>query len=290
MSKTIDAFDEIVEAMGRDAADPMVIKPPPPVAPVPKVLRVKMWKPEKNESIAWMCREYLKKNNHGCEYTVQMGDIKERSHKYIHISELYKCERLIASKMLGLIEPEKISPELKSIFDNGHGVHGRLTTLMDKAGLLVARNVDNKIAEWGCGGEADAIVRVGSERRPMELKSINEDGFNKLGSEFDEIMQNGITHFDNLLACYVLQVQGYLKGLGLMRGHLWFENKNRQSWRELCVERSDDAIAYIEAKCGKIMRAVRGGVLPDGPCVAAYDSRAVKCAFGNKCFLEKGAA
>lgn len=74
-----------------------------------------------------------------------------------------------------------VLPRMQRIFDNGHYVHDRLQTYLEKMGLLKLREVPVYNEELQIMGHSDGLIALSPlQLAILEIKSINDNGFSKL--------------------------------------------------------------------------------------------------------------
>jgi len=194
--------------------------------------------------------------------------------KAIHPSSISGCARAIVYEMLGVSEPEKTSPGTRRIFDNGHGVHHRIESYLEKAGLFdilpdgkPAREVRLKNEEYWIEGTADGILNIDGIKFVLEIKSINTWGFSTL---------------DAPNWYYLDQIHLYFLCLGIPQGIFLYENKDTQVLREFVVEQDDERMGKILDKIRFIQQCVEKGNLPEMTCTCRDKGK--YCKFLNQCF------
>ena len=88
-----------------------------------------------------------------------------------------------------------IDPRTRRIFDNGHGVHARLQTYLEKQGMLLMDEVPVHNTEYNIQGHTDGILALTSaERGILEIKSINSNGFASLKDAKEEHKMQGLNY------------------------------------------------------------------------------------------------
>ena len=69
-------------------------------------------------------------------------------------------------------------PKLKRIFAIGHDVHHRIQKLLSKIGILIDDEIPVSNKEFRISGHCDGILKRKDKKLALEIKSINERGFN----------------------------------------------------------------------------------------------------------------
>lgn len=91
------------------------------------------------------------------------------------------CQRANYYARMGYQNDGSIEPRTRRIFNNGDGVHDRLQTYLEKAGVCLMREVPVLYDELTIQGHTDGIVRLSKEEIGiLEIKSINSNGFTNL--------------------------------------------------------------------------------------------------------------
>jgi len=140
---------------------------------------------------------------------------KERTKKCFSVSQLHHpCLRYLYYSYFGI--PQEFTPKTLRVFDNGHHVHERLQDYLEKASVLVEREVSVCDDEYQIYGRCDGIVQLNEKRGVLEIKSINAKGF------------------ANILPkqSHVTQLMIYIHLLGLKGGVILYENKDSQELNE----------------------------------------------------------
>jgi len=107
-----------------------------------------------------------------------------------------------------------------------------LQNLLDRMGVLKAREIPLEDTVLRIEGHADGIVALGSKDYVLEIKSINEYGFIALRDAKPEHKE---------------QVNLYMHCLKIPRAFILYENKNRQEWKEYMIPFDTDL--FKEQKC-----------------------------------------
>jgi len=138
-----------------------------------------------------------------------------RAKKCFSVSSLHHpCLRYLYYSYFGI--PQEFDPKTLRVFDNGHHVHERLQDYLEKAGVLVEREVSVCDDEYQIYGRCDGIVQLNGKRGVIEIKSISSSGFN------DELPK----------PAHLNQLMMYVHLLGLNGGVILYENKNSQELKE----------------------------------------------------------
>lgn len=87
-----------------------------------------------------------------------------------------------------------IDPRTQRIFDNGTYTHERLQAYMIDMGLLIMDEVPLLNEKYNIQGHTDGFLDLGGEVAILEIKSINDNGFNQLKDAKDEHKCQGLVY------------------------------------------------------------------------------------------------
>ena len=194
------------------------------------------------------------------KYVTNKDDSEHNDGRY-HPSMLFRCPAYIFLYMEQFPIAEDWKPEKQRVFGNGDGVHERIQVDLCRAGVLDVSMFDDtqetpiSIPEYKIGGHTDGVLNFGpkedtgktfnffgnecpcykfldpSQRRILEIKSINTMGFSKLtGAKAEHVSQASI----------------YGAALGINKIHFLYEDKNNQQWKEYVTIVDEEAVG--EAK------------------------------------------
>ena len=108
-------------------------------------------------------------------------DDEDRGHGLNSPSGIGGCLRAQFYRRMGEASGDIIEPRAQRIFDNGHGVHDRLQTYLEKADKLLMREVPVWVEEKETIGHCDGVIKISPiQLAILEIKSINDNGFNAL--------------------------------------------------------------------------------------------------------------
>jgi len=150
------------------------------------------------------------------------------------------CDRLLYLGYSGLLEAYTIVPKLARIFGCGSALEDRVATYFMDMGVLLEREVPVTYDEPPISGRIDFIIDHGEHGpMPVELKSINNAGFNKL------------TAFPK--PEHLVQLQLYLALWPVEYGTVLYENKDNQDLKAFLVKYDKQKIDVIFNRCKAIM-------------------------------------
>lgn len=105
----------------------------------------------------------------------------DRGHGLNSPSGIGGCLRAQYYRRMGEQSGDIIEPRTRRIFDNGHGVHDRLQTYLEKCGKLLMREVPIWNPEYETIGHCDGVVKLSPiQLAILEIKSINDNGFSAI--------------------------------------------------------------------------------------------------------------
>ena len=150
------------------------------------------------------------------------------------------CDRYLYASFNGLLPWEDLDPRVKRIFDTGSSLEDRMDKYFTKMNILIAREQPLKLSSPPISGRLDFLVAHPTKGEAvLELKSINEKGFNDLKSSPKH------DHF--------IQLQIYLNLLNKDYGIVLYENKNDQKLKAFKVERDVKVWNTLLERCQNIM-------------------------------------
>lgn len=97
------------------------------------------------------------------------------------------CQRANFYARTGVKPDGTIEPRTMRIFNNGDGVHDRLQSYLEQAGVCIMREVPVIDVEYNIQGHTDGYLKLSKiEVGILEIKSINSNGFQNLKAPKDE--------------------------------------------------------------------------------------------------------
>ena len=157
------------------------------------------------------------------------------------------CDKYLYASFNGLLPWEDLDPRVKRIFDTGSSLEERMNKYFTKMNILIAREQPLKLASPPISGRLDFIIAHPTKGEAvLELKSINDRGFNEL---------KGSPKHDHFI-----QLQIYLNLLNKDYGIVLYENKNDQKLKAFKVERDIKVWETLLERCINIMNMTK---LPD---------------------------
>lgn len=199
-------------------------------------------------------------------------------------------QRALVEHDPGVIKFTDADNRIMQIVDMGTMIHTYIQMNLRRAGLLIAREVKVESAEHGIKGSCDGIIRfdgVDTNKRafsgilPLEIKSINDNGWNQLKTaKPDHIKQASIySHFlgyDKTLFLY------YNKNNCHMKLYIVDNDKN---FLDMFLELGKNIVDHYRSEVKRTRsREVTNHQLPGKICSSATCDRAINCPFRNTCF------
>tara|TARA_Y100000361_G_scaffold152431_1_gene171899 strand:+ start:331 stop:1017 length:687 start_codon:yes stop_codon:yes gene_type:complete len=152
------------------------------------------------------------------------------------------CDRYLWLCYNGLMIEQNLPANLERIFQNGSSLEDRVDRWFSKLNILVERELSVKQDIPPISGRIDFIINHATyNHMPVELKSINTNGFSKLRSPKPE---------------HAVQIQMYLNMGGYDIGTVLYENKNDQKIKSFLVERDTKAWDEILARCFNVQEMI----------------------------------
>lgn len=131
------------------------------------------------------------------EYLMTHQEENNRATNVNSPSQTGNCNRRNYYVRIGEESDGKIDPRGERIFHNGDAVHDRIQTYLERAGLLLMREVPLRNDKYNIQGHTDGLLQVKrtGEIVVLEIKSINKDGFavvKQKGVKREHIMQGNV--------------------------------------------------------------------------------------------------
>lgn len=164
-----------------------------------------------------------------------------------------ECARRFTYLLEGVEIKPDVGEQLRRIFDNGDDVHSRIVRYFEQSAILV--EAERRLLTEGVpiSGYIDAIIQVDGMQFIVEIKSINERGF--------DARKNMRRPKDD----HYKQIQLYMWGTGIHQGIVWYENKNTQAWLPLVVTYNEEYVTPIIERYGRIYALHLKGEIPKRP-------------------------
>jgi CRISPR/Cas system-associated exonuclease Cas4 (RecB family) len=222
-----------------------------------------------------------------------------RGYKHFHPSAFGECLRKIALQYYSEFDErykpsEKQDPTLQRIFSAGHAFHFRMQHDFAKMGVLrgfwrcracgIVRGKENKIGiflpdtcecregtkdkrkgiklftyeepfveskKYNFKGHCDGVIEIDKDdpdhRYVIDFKTCNSDVF-KMLSEPDHK--------------YVVQVTIYMWLLGVSKGIIYYEDKNRHGVKEFLIELDDQLVSDIKNNSMALLQLIKKNKIP----------------------------
>ena len=153
------------------------------------------------------------------------------------------CDRALWLSYNGKMVEQSMSAILNRIFQNGNFLEDRVEKWFTKLNILAGREFVVKSDVPPMSGRIDFLIRHAIHGIiPLELKSINLNGFNKLTKPKDE---------------HQVQLQIYLNLANYEIGTVLYENKNDQKIKSFLVERDKNQWDQIVERCIRIQNMLK---------------------------------
>lgn len=164
-----------------------------------------------------------------------------------------KCDRALHFHYRGDKPEGDTDARLHRIFANGSTMHERIQHMCSDMGILAEEDVEVRIEpdsnQYKISGYVDGVVQRGEERIVLEIKSINQRGF-------DYAVQNGPK------AEHAKQAQIYMWALELKRAILFYECKNTQRIAAWTVHYEPLKVKHLLDRLEKTIQDVELGKVP----------------------------
>ena len=160
--------------------------------------------------------------------------------EHFYVTDAGSCPRAIYYAFLHSDRYEPLEPRVYRIFDNGDGVHHRITSYLDELKLRRAVEVPVCLKKPYVSGRLDAIIELNGKSAIVEIKSINHYGFTQLREPKEkDIFQLQLYLYMTRLRHNVLRA--------VNTGIILYEDKNTQELKSFCIR-------YEPKTAGKLIR------------------------------------
>jgi hypothetical protein len=198
-------------------------------------------------------------------------------------SSLSGCEREAVFKFVGVKGRRRLDPDLELIYDAGTWIgHKWQATFKDMEAVLgkakfevVGIEVPIVLKRLFIAGTLDVIVRVYGELMVIEIKSINDRGF-------DYITNNGALPHNRR------QLITYMRSKGARTGVLWYENKNNQRTQAFVLRDKEAEWPLIKSWSQSVISHMERRTLPaKHPECKRGNIFYEKCPFAGLCYGQR---
>ena len=161
------------------------------------------------------------------------------------------CDRYLWLCYNGLMIDQPLPANLERIFQNGNSLEDRVDKWFTNLNILIDRELSVKQEIPPMSGRIDFIINHATyNEMPVELKSINTNGFSKLRSPKPE---------------HAIQLQIYLNMGDYDIGTVMYENKNDQKIKTFLVKRDTKIWNEILDRCFSIQEMLERPESCTGP-------------------------
>ena len=171
----------------------------------------------------------------------------QRAKNCFHPSSLHKSAKVLYRHYLEGDNKQDFETRILRIFDNGHAVHARLQTYLEKAGILLQAEVPVESKEYGIIGHTDGILLIGGVKGILEIKSMNANTFYSTYEPKPE---------------HLTQVNVYMFCTGIERACLLYECKDDQALKEFYVKQDPGILNPILEKIQHVRECLKNGKEP----------------------------
>ena len=148
------------------------------------------------------------------------------------------CDKAVWLTFHGHMTTSKLEPTLNRIFQNGSFLEKRVESWLANLGILLGSEIPVKNDNPSMSGRIDFLIKHEEYKvLPVELKSINTNGFAKLSGPKKE---------------HKAQLQMYLNMGNFDMGTVLYENKNDQQIKSFLLERDETEWNRIIERCFNI--------------------------------------
>lgn len=171
-------------------------------------------------------------------------DSNDRPQDHFHPSTIGYCARKTVMERLQVPKPV-FETRVQRIFDNGHGVHERITQELRDAGVLILEEAPLSAPDHNLSGHTDGIGNIyvpGKGGIPVifEMKSAGQKSFDWIaGGGPKKYVPNGADKK------HIWQVQLYMYMSGLLYAIIIYECKNDQKRAYFTIKRNMPLITEV---------------------------------------------
>lgn len=227
------------------------------------------------------------------------GEGSRRDSWGLHPSSIAGCPRALQYSWLGVKKQQYIGAKLSRIFSTGHYLHHMIQSDLERAGLMVMKEVPFIYEDFCLNGNADGLLRWPDGFHAIaEIKTINPRDFATLAVPSEEYIWQAQTYMLGLedmrkrarahdptmkILPELLEV---LQGIdnGLNQVNFYYLCKGTSATKEFIIKRDKKIVIAIKEKANTIITAMeKKKLLPrlaDGP----TESPCNRCDFKSKCF------
>jgi hypothetical protein len=214
-------------------------------------------------------------------YLITPDARQQRATGSFYPSGLEGCKRALAFNYLKApVNDVHLEPRTMITFELGNHIHDRFQWMFGK---IAKRNGWQFIPEmrilrllnpWFISGRCDGVFILGNgDKEGIEIKSIHQDGFNRL--------------YDRPLYEHQYQGNTYQKLLGFNRMHYLYVNKNSSQLKYFAVPFDRELFDEVAGKIERILLRLQDGRLPKR---ITPDCRDPKCKFNQVCHMTESDA
>lgn len=184
---------------------------------------------------------------HAIDSYLQKRPKDKRAKNCFHPSSLHKSAKELFHHYLEGDNSQDFDSRILRIFDNGHAVHERLQTYLERAGILLQAEVPVESKEYEILGHTDGILQIGKVKGILEIKSMNANTFY---SSYDPKPE------------HLIQVNIYMFCTGIDRACLLYECKDDQALKEFFVKQDPEILNPVLSKIQHVQECLRTGKEP----------------------------
>ena len=171
----------------------------------------------------------------------------KRARNCFHPSSLHKSAKKLYHHYLEGDNNQEFPPRILRIFDNGHAVHDRFQTYLEKAGVLLQAEVPIENKDYEIIGHTDGILETGGVKGILEIKSMNANTFYSTYEPKEE---------------HLIQVNVYMFCTGIEKACLLYECKDDQALKEFYVKQDKSILDPILDKIRYVQSCLKKGKEP----------------------------
>lgn len=171
---------------------------------------------------------------------------KERE-GYFYVTDASACKRKVFYDFKKDIPKTDVDTSILRKFVQGNSIHEKLVSILEKAGVVIAKEIDIPENQYNIHGRVDALLEINGEKIILEIKSIADYGFRKLKEPKRE---------------HVYQLQLYLFFFNIKKGYLLYESKDNQNLQQFEVKLNINTVKRALKNILAIEDYIKSGIVP----------------------------
>lgn len=157
----------------------------------------------------------------------------------------WPCLRFLVYSIVRWEDKELPSVELQLIFDEGNMQEKAMKRDLEAAGVeILQAQALVSFPEHRLYGSIDGVFKYRRGYRLIDFKTMSTNMYSKLNCLADFLLSKYPFH-----QCYPIQMNVYLKGMGLKKGVYFIKNKNNGQLKEIKIDYDNEVFKYALYRC-----------------------------------------